>query len=193
MATAASDVTKLLLDWEAGDQEAGEYLFSLVFEDLHRRAQGSLRRERPGHTLQPTALVNEAYLRLVDQNRVQWHNRAQFFGVAAKIMRRILVDHARKRQAAKRGDGIALLPLDEDLDSPISHDADLVALDDALEALAQFAPRPSRVVELRFFGGLSIPEAAEVLAVSPATVKLDWKMARSWLYRELSGDETDGS
>jgi RNA polymerase sigma factor (TIGR02999 family) len=189
----STEVTQLLLDWEAGDQEAMESLIPLVYEDLHLRARGFLRRERAGHTLQPTALVNEAYLRLVDQKRVRWHNRAQFFGVAAKMMRRILVDHARKRHAAKRGDGLSVLPLDEAAASPYQRDADLVALDDALQILADLDVRACRVVELRFFGGLSIDEAAQVLEVSPATVKNDWSKARAWLYREVSRKEADGS
>lgn len=188
---APNDITQLLLDWEAGSQEAVERLTPLVFEDLRQRARGFLRRERRGHTLQPTALVNEAYLRLVDQNRVGWRNRAQFFGVAAKMMRRILVDHARKRSAAKRGDGHSLLPLEEAGLPSAGRGSDLVALDEALRALADFAPRPSRVVELRFFGGLSIEETGQVLEISPATVKLDWKMARTWLYRELGNTDVD--
>lgn len=185
-------MTRLLLDWEAGDASALERLAPLVFEELHRRAEGFLRRERPGHTLQPTALVNEAYLRLVDQNRVRWHNRGQFFGIAAQMMRRILVDHARKRVAAKRGDGAAVLPLDEAALAPVARHADLVALDDALSVLADLDARAARVVELRFFGGLSIDETAAVLGVSAATVKNDWSKAKAWLYRELRRRDGDG-
>ena len=179
-------MTRLLLDWEAGDSSALEKLMPLVFEDLHRRAGGFLRGERPGHTLEPTALVHEAYLRMVDQKRVRWRNRGQFFGVAASMMRRILVDHARKRSAAKRGDGVSVLPLDADAGSPWNRDVDLVALDDALKDLETFAPRQSRVVELRFFGGLSVAETAEVLDISPASVKLDWQKAKAWLYHQVA-------
>lgn len=193
MNSESRDVTQLLLDWEAGSQAAVKRLAPLVYEDLLQRAKGLLRRERPEHTLQPTALVHEAYLRLIDQKRVKWRNRSQFLAIAAKIMRRILVDHARKRSAAKRGDGESHLPLDTAGFAPLTRAADLVALDDALEELVNFAPRPSRVVELRFFGGLSIQETADILEVSPATVKLDWKMARSWLLRELGQKEEDGS
>ncbi len=188
----SADLTRLLLDWESGDRSAREKLMQGVYHDLHRRAAHFLRRERAGHTLQPTALVNEAYLRLVDQKRAGWKSRAQFFGVAAQAMRRILVDHARKRCAAKRGDGVSILPLDEAIDSPYRHDSDLVALDEALEALAQFAPRPSRVVELRFFGGLTIDETADAVGVSPATVKTDWQQAKAWLLRQVSRSETGG-
>ncbi len=191
-ADGSADLTQLLLDWESGDRSAQERLLRQVYEDLHRRAARYLRRERAGHTLQPTALVNEAYLRLVDQQRAGWKSRAQFFGVAAQAMRRILVDHARRRSAAKRGDGVSILPLDEAIGSPYRRDADLVALDDALEALAKFAPRPSRVVELRFFGGLSIDETAAALGVSPATVKTDWKQAKTWLFRQISRSEGGG-
>ncbi len=179
-------MTRLLLDWEAGDSSALERLMPLVYEDLHRRAGGFLRGERPGHTLQPTALVHEAYLRLVDQERVRWHNRGQFFGVAAKMMRRILVDHARKRHAAKRGDGVSILPLENDPESNWRRDVDLVALDDALKDLETFAPRQAKVVELRFFGGLSVAETAEALEISPASVKLDWQKAKAWLYRQIA-------
>jgi RNA polymerase sigma factor (TIGR02999 family) len=190
---AATAVTKLLLDWESGDPGVEERLMPLLYDDLHRRAEHYLRRERRGHTLQPTALVNEAYLRLVDQKRAGWKNRAQFFGVAAQAMRRILVDHARRRSTEKRGDGVSILPLDEAIGSPWKRDADLVALDDALEALAKLAPRASRVVELRFFGGLTIDETAAALEISPATVKTDWQQAKAWLYRQLSRSEADGA
>ena len=190
---AATAVTKLLLDWESGDPGVEERLMPLLYDDLHRRAEHYLRRERRGHTLQPTALVNEAYLRLVDQKRAGWKCRAQFFGVAAQAMRRILVDHARRRSTEKRGDGVSILPLDEAIGSPWKRDADLVALDDALEALAKLAPRASRVVELRFFGGLTIDETAAALEISPATVKTDWQQAKAWLYRQLSRSEADGA
>lgn len=182
------DITEILLAWEAGDSEALERLVPRVYDRLHRHAIRSLRSERRGHTLQPTALVNEAYLRLVDQNRIQWRGRAQFFAVAGQLMRRILVDHARRRRAAKRGEDPLLLPLDEALVPGGVSDVDLVALDDALTALEGFAPRQAQVIELRFFGGLSILEAAEVLKVSDGTVKLDWKMAKAWLFNELRQD-----
>ncbi len=182
----SGDLTRLLLDWQSEDRSVREELMARVYEDLHRRAAQCLRRERRGHTLQPTALVNEAYLRLIDQKRAGWRNRAQFFGVAAQAMRRILVDHARRRCAGKRGGGVSVLPLDEADGSLYQSDSDLVALDDALEALAEFAPRPSRVVELRFFGGLTIDETAEALGISPATVKTDWRQAKAWLYHQVS-------
>jgi len=186
----ASDVTRLLQDWRQGDEEARERLISQVYDDLRRLARGQLARERSGHTLQPTALVHEAYLRLIDQDRVQWQNRAHFFALAATMMRRILVSHARKKHAAKRGGDAVPVTLDEALDADRPGPAvDVVALDEALEALADLDRRQARIVELRFFGGLTIRETAEVLDVSPATVKLDWQMARAWLYRELGGEE----
>lgn len=187
MSETSTSVTELLLDWEAGDEDALERLMPLVYEELYLRAAGFLRRERRGHTLQPTALVNEAYLRLVDQKRMRWKNRAQFLGVAARMMRRILVDHARRRRADKRGGDAVVLPLDEVLGLAQGSDVDLdlVALDDALKVLAELDERQSRIVELRFFGGLSIDETATVLGISPATVKLDWSMARAWLFDQL--------
>lgn len=181
-----ADVTRLLTDWRGGDQQALEQLAPLVYDELRRLAGRYLRRERVNHTLQSTALVHEAYLRLIDQSRVQWQNRAHFFGVAAQMIRRILVDHARGHQAAKRGAGVARLSLDEALDASAPRDLDLVALDDALATLAQLDPQQSRIIELRYFGGLSIEETAEVIGVSPATVKREWASARAWLFRELS-------
>ncbi len=178
-------MTQLLVDWGKGDPSALEKLTPLVYEELKRLAARYLRRERPDHTLQSTALVHEAWLRLIDQKQVHWQNRAQFFGIAAEMIRRILIDHARNRQAAKRGDGSLKLTLDEAMVAPESRDLDLVALDDALQDLAKFDPQQSRLVELRFFAGLSIEESAEVLEVSPATVKREWAAARAWLYREL--------
>ncbi len=180
------DVTRLLADWSKGDDQALEQLAPLVYDELRRLAGRYLRRERVNHTLQSTALVHEAYLRLIDQNRVQWQNRAHFFGVAAQMIRRILVDHARSHQAAKRGSGVARLSLDEALDASAPRDLDLVALDDALETLTRMDPQQSRIIELRYFAGLSIEETAEVLGVSPATVKREWASARAWLFRELS-------
>lgn len=179
-------MTQLLVDWGNGDNRALEKLTPLVYQELKRLAARYLRRERSDHTLQSTALVHEAWLRLIDQRQVHWQNRAQFFGVAAEMIRRILIDHARGRQAAKRGDGAIKLSLDEALFTPDRRDLDLVALDDALQDLARLDPQQSRLVELRYFAGLSIEESGEVLGVSPATVKREWAAAKAWLYRELS-------
>ena len=159
----------------------------LVYEELRRLARDYLRRERGGHTLQPTALVHEAYLRLVDDPRVEWQNRAHFYGIAAKLMRRILVDHARARNSEKRGGLVPKVPLDEARDLPPAATNDLVALDGALQDLARTYPRKSEVVELKFFGGLEAEEIAEVLQVSPKTVQRDWQFAKLWLCRELAG------
>jgi RNA polymerase sigma factor (TIGR02999 family) len=181
------DVTALLHAWSQGDREALDRLMPLVYEELKRMAHRYLARERPGHGLQTTALVHDAYLKLVDQSRAQWQNRAQFFGVAAQLMRRILVDNARARDAAKRGAGAAPLSLDQAPTLAAEPEQDLVGLDDALTRLTKLDPRQGRIVELRFFGGLSIEEAAEVLSLSPATIKREWAMAKAWLYRELGG------
>lgn len=187
MASRSSQgVTELLERWSQGDQEALEQLMPLVYDELHRLAGAYLRRERRDHTLQPTALVNEAYLRLIDQRNARWHNRAQFFGVAAQLMRRILVDHARARHAEKRGGSQEDLSL-----SIVRHfgekpDLDVLALHDVLHRLAEIDPEQSRIVELRFFGGLTIAETAEVLHSSHATVEREWRMARAWLRRELT-------
>lgn len=181
-----SDVTRLLQGWRAGDRQARDRLMERVYGELHRLARGHLSRERPGHTLQATALVHEAYFRLVDQKRVEWQNRAHFFAIAATCMRRVLVSYARQRRAAKRGGDALTLTLDEGLAPAGQRDLDLLALDDALSALAEIDPRQSRIVELRYFAGLTIEETAEALGISPATVKLDWKLARAWLHRELS-------
>jgi RNA polymerase sigma factor (TIGR02999 family) len=183
-------VSKLLLNWGQGDQGAREALIPLVYEELRRLARRYLRRERPDHTLQSAALVNEAYLRLIRQEHPQWQNRAHFFGVAAQLMRHILVDHARNRAAAKRGAGAPRLTLDPDIALPQERDVDLMALDDALNQLAALDPQQSRLVELRFFGGLSIEETSVVLGVSPATVKREWATARAWLQREMRNKET---
>ncbi|RMH19000.1 MAG: sigma-70 family RNA polymerase sigma factor [Acidobacteria bacterium] len=180
-----TDVTELLHAWRAGDQAALTRLLPRVYEDLRRLAGRHLARERAGHTLQPTALVNECYLELLDQNRVDWQDRAHFLAIAARTMRRILIAHARKRRAMKRGGGVLPLTLDEALEVAGGRRLDLLALDDALRALEALSPRQSQVVELRFFGGLTIPETAAVLGVSPATVKNDWQMARAWLFNEL--------
>jgi RNA polymerase sigma factor (TIGR02999 family) len=184
----SADVTQLLADWSQGKEQAFEQLAPVVYDELRRLAARYLRRERSNHTLQPTALVHEAYLRLIDQSRIEWQNRAHFFGVAAQMIRRILVDHARAHQAAKRGAGVAHFAIDDAFDAAAPRDLDLVALDDALGTLATLDPQQSRVIELRFFGGLSIEETAAVLDVSPATVKREWAAARAWLYRELSRD-----
>jgi RNA polymerase sigma factor (TIGR02999 family) len=180
-----SDVTSLLVASSQGDQEALDKLLPLVYAELRRVAERYLHRERPDHTLQATALVHEAYIRLIDQD-VPWQNRAHFFGVAAEIMRRILIDHARKHRAAKRGSGGIKISLDDALDFTDERAAEMIALDDALKALAEFDPQKSRIVELRFFGGLSIEETAEVLGIGTATVIRQWKMAKAWLYNEVS-------
>ena len=184
--TDVSGLTQLLCLWSGGNREALESLIERVYPELRRLARSYLRRERPGQTLQSTELVHEAYLRLIDQRNVTWRNRAHFFGIAAHVMRRILVDHARSRQASKRGAGISLLTLDEAVAGSGSRNLNRVAVDEALENLARIDPQQSQIVELRFFAGLSIDEAAEVLKVSPATVKRDWVMAKAWLYREMS-------
>ncbi len=184
-----TDVTMLLNAWSDGKQDALDELMPLVYQELRKLARSYLRAERPEHTLQPTALVNEAYLRLVDQRNVRWQNRRHFFGIAAQLMRRILVDHARKRQSEKRGGGEALIPFEEAKGVPVKA-RDLVALDDALKDFATIDPRSAKIVELRQFGGLSIDETAEVLEISPATVKRDWTLAKAWLRRAtLSGQQ----
>jgi RNA polymerase sigma factor (TIGR02999 family) len=180
------EVTQLLQDWSRGDPAALERLIPLVFDDLRRIAIRCLRGESQGHTLQPTALVNEVYLRLIGQRQTHWESRSQFFSFAALLMRRILVDHAKGRQAAKRGGGVAKVPLDEAIDLPETRGVDLVALDEALSRLAEIDRRQSRIVELRFFMGLSHEEIADVLEISVTTVKREWKLARLWLFRELS-------
>ncbi|MEN3335842.1 MAG: hypothetical protein V7641_5207 [Blastocatellia bacterium] len=178
-------VTQWLLQWSGGDQAALDQLMPAVYAELHRVAVSYLRREQAGHTLQPTALVHEAYLRLVDESRVDWHSRAHFFGVAARVMRQILVDHARRRHAAKRGGGAFKVTLGDARANYEPPDLDLLALDHALTELAALDPQQSRVVEMRFFGGLSIEETADVLGISPATVKRDWTTAKAFLRRKL--------
>ncbi len=173
-----TDITALLLAWRGGDETALARLMPLVYQELKRLAGGFLRRERGEHTLEPTALVHEAYLRLVSQQDMEWQNRAHFFGIAARLMREILVDHARARHAGKRGSGAALLSFDEAIDVSDQRAAQLVALDDALEALAKLDPQKSRLVELKYFGGLSLDECAEVLDISRATVVREWRAAR---------------
>ena len=175
----------MLRDWSSGKKEALDALLPLVYDELHRQAARYLRRERIGHTLQTTALINEAYLKLIDQRDVNWQNRAHFFGIAAQAMRRILVDYARQRHSEKRGGG-ENLPLEEiALAISAERSVDLVALDEALTQLAKLDERQSRIVELRYFGGLSIEETAETLHISPATVKNDWRTAKAWLFRKM--------
>ena len=180
------EITELLLEWSNGDQSALERLTPLVYDELRRLARRYMVHERAGHTLQTTALAHEAYVRLIDQSRVQWRNRAHFFAIAAQLMRRILVDYARRRRYAKRGGERQKISLEPAAVVSQEITADLVALDDALKSLADIDSRRSRVVELRFFGGLSVKETAEVLSVSVETVMRDWNLARAWLYREMS-------
>ena len=185
------EVTQILHDWSGGDANAPERLMPLVYDEMRRLARSFLARERGGHTLQPTALVNEAYLRLVDQTRVNWQNRAHFYGIASSMMRRVLIDHARAHATEKRGGAAIHLSL-EDIQVPLEQRAaSFVALDEALERLAQFDERKCKVVEMRFFGGLSDEEIAQVLGVTTRTVLRDWKKARLWLYRELSLDQAE--
>ncbi len=183
---ASEGITQLLIDWGNGDQLAHEKLMPLVYSELRRLASNYLRRERAGHTLQPTALVNEAYLKLIDQRNARWQNRAHFFGISAQLMRRILVDHARQHQAVKRGGSeqqrVSITSVEKLAKGP---DVDLLALNEALDELARMDPQQSQIVELKFFGGLSIEEIAEVLGIGHATVERDWKMARAWLRRQL--------
>jgi RNA polymerase sigma factor (TIGR02999 family) len=180
------EVTRLLVAWRDGQPGALDRLIPLVYDELRRQARRQLRQERAGHTLQPTALVHEAFLRLVGQS-AQWQNRRHFFAVASQAMRRVLVDHARARDAAKRGDGATRVTLDDAAVEGRPAEVDVLALDEVLGRLEQLDPRQARVVELRYFGGLSAPEAAEALEVSLATVNRDWAMARAWLFRELGG------
>jgi RNA polymerase sigma-70 factor, ECF subfamily len=182
---APSEVTRLLKEWANGDTAARDQLIPIVYGELRAIAARYLRRERHDHTLQPTALVNEAYLRLIDQNQVEWQNRAHFMGVAAKMMRRILVDHARTHNRVKRGSGAQMVSLDEAVAIAEQRAPDLIELDRALDALEAFDERKSRVVEMRYFGGLSVEETAEVLDVSPITVARDWKLAKAWLYTRI--------
>jgi RNA polymerase sigma factor (TIGR02999 family) len=187
------EVTELLQAWSEGNVAARDLLMPLVYDELRRRASAYLRRERPGHTLQPTALVHEAYLRLVDQRRVAWRNRAQFFGVAAEMMRRVLVDHARANKAAKRSGMLSRVTLDPDVAVTQPVDIDVLDLDAALARLATFDERKSRIAELRFFGGLSLKEAGEVLNISLSTVERDWQVARAWLFDALSSRPDNAS
>ncbi|MCU0244928.1 MAG: sigma-70 family RNA polymerase sigma factor [Bryobacter sp.] len=183
-----SEITNLLQQWSGGSPEAFDHLVPLVYDELRHMAGGFLRGEREGHLLQPTALVHELYLRMVDQERAQWQDRSHFFAVAAKMMRRILVDHARKRVAAKRGGGAEHIPIEDALDHPAQSSITVLAIDEALTRFAAFDPERSRIVELRYFAGLELEEIAELLQVSRTTVKRHWTVARMWLHRELEAD-----
>lgn len=182
------NITHLLKEWSDGDQQALDELTPLVYEELRQQAARYLRKERPNHSLQATALINEAFLRLIDVTDVQWQNRAHFFAIAAKLMRRILVDHARRRDAEKRGGPQVCLTLDEGLAWASEPDVDLLAIDEALDKLAIIDEQQARVVELRFFSGLTVEETATALGISPKTVKRDWAVARAWLKREIGGE-----
>jgi len=184
--TQTHELTQLLIDWSHGDKAALDKLMPLIEEELRRLAHRYMSRERAGHTLQTTALVNEAFMRLVNRQNVNWQNRAHFFGIAAHLMRSILVDHARSHACAKRGGGAFNLELDETLIVSQQKASEVIALDDALKELARLDPRQSRIVELRFFGGLTVEETAEVLHVSPVTIKREWSTAKAWLYHELA-------
>ena len=185
------EVTELLVAWSEGDRAALDQLTPLVYEELHRLARNHMSRERQGHTLQTSALVNEAYLRLIDQKNVRWQNRAQFFSIASRLMRRILVDYARSHRYAKRGGDMRRVSLDEAAIVAQEPAAELVALDDALKSLAALDPRKCQVVELRFFGGMSVEESAEVLGVSVVTVMRDWSTAKAWLHRAMEKEVSE--
>ncbi|HKA20765.1 MAG TPA: sigma-70 family RNA polymerase sigma factor [Blastocatellia bacterium] len=186
--SSVHQITERLIAWSSGDVAALDDVIHAVYQELRQMADRYLRKERSEHTLQPTALVHEAYLRLIDQNQVSWQNRAHFFGVAAQMMRRILIDHAKSKHREKRGGAATPMPLDEAIDLSQTRVSELVALDDALTGLATIDERKSRVVELRFFGGLSVEETADVLQVSPQTVLRDWKLAKAWLYQEINNE-----
>jgi len=186
MTPSPQEVTRLLVAWGDGDQAALDELAPLVYEELRRLAHQYMSHERPGHTLQTSGLINEAYLRLADQKNIKWQGRAHFFGIAARLMRQVLVDYARRRHYAKRGGNAHRVSLDEAMIVSKERAADVMALDDALKSLAEFDPRQSQIVELRFFGGLSIEETAEVLKVSPGTVMRDWTLAKAWLRKVIS-------
>jgi RNA polymerase sigma factor (TIGR02999 family) len=181
------DLTRLLERWGDGDRDAVAELMPLVYNELHSLAGSYLRNERPGHTLQCTALVHETYIRLVNMDGVRWQNRAQFFCISAQVVRHILVDHARRRAASKRGGDATVVPLDDALTIPARQDLDVEALDQSLDKLASIDERKAQIVQLRYFAGLSVEEAAEVIGCSPTTVKREWKFAKAWLYRDLHG------
>jgi RNA polymerase sigma-70 factor, ECF subfamily len=182
----SESVTHLLIELTRGNHAAVDALLPLIYDELRSLAANYLRRERPDHTLQPTALVHEAYLRMVDQTQVNWQNRAHFFGVAAQMMRRILVDHARAHTAEKRGSDFQKLSLDENIDKTVERSAELIALDDALKELAEMDEQKSRIVELRYFGGLTVEETAEAMGISPITVKRHWRITKAWLYGRMN-------
>jgi RNA polymerase sigma-70 factor, ECF subfamily len=186
IAPTTNEITQLLQKWSGGDDDALEQLTPIIYSELHRIAKRYMNRERDGHTLQTTALVNEAYLRLIDWKTAKWENRAHFFGVSAQLMRRILVDFARKRPKVSNDEAVRQVSLEEAFTVTTEKDADLVALDEALNELAKFDERKAKIVELKFFGGLSVEETAEVLKVAPITVMREWQKAKAWLYRELS-------
>ena len=191
--TSAQDLTQMLIQLSEGKAQVVDDILPLIYDELRRLAGNYLRRERSDHTLQPTALVHEAYLKLIDQTQVKWQNRAHFFGIAANIMRRILVDYARQHRADKRGGAAEKIPLEEEiLIVSEGKSAELLALDEALENLAKIDEQKSKIVELRYFGGLSVEETAEVLGVSEVTVKRHWRMAKAWLYGQLSQENTNG-
>jgi RNA polymerase sigma factor (TIGR02999 family) len=186
MTTTPKEITQLLIAWNQGDQRARDELTPLIYDELRRLARGYLRRERINHTLQPTALVHEAFLRLIDQSQVNWQNRAHFFGAAARLMRQILINHAEARRAAKRGGEAERVSLNDVDHFAVGQEIDLIALNEALNNLERIDPQQGRIVELRYFSGLTIEEISEVIGVSPATVKREWSTARAWLRRELS-------
>lgn len=190
MEPSSKSVTQLLIEWRAGDETALDKLIPIVYEELRRLAHYYMRRERPDHTLQTSALINEAYIRLVDHKGMRWQNRAHFYGVAAQAMRRVLVDHARSRGYAKRGGGAQRVELDEATSVAQKQADDLIALDDALTGLATLDPRKSKIVELRYFGGMSVEETAEALGVSAVTILRDWKTAKAWLLRAISPQDS---
>ena len=185
----SNQITQMLIELTDGKPDVVDRIYPYIYDELRRLAGSYLRRERSDHTLQPTALVHEAYIKLIDQTRVKWQNRAHFFGIAAQVMRRILMDHARKHKADKRGGEFEKLPIEEEI-LVVSHDksAELVALDDALQALADIDPQKAKIVELRYFGGLSIEETAEVMGVSVPTINRQWRMAKAWLYGQIAGN-----
>lgn len=184
------EITQLLLKWQKGDEHALADLIPLVYAELRKMAANLMRRQRPGHTLQTTALINEAYMRLVDSNRVNWQDRGHFFAVAAQLMRRILVDSARRRNSLKRGGDRVVITLDEKADLAVEKQTDMVKLDEALERLARLSSRQAKIVEMRYFAGLTEDQTAEVLGISSRTVRREWSLARAWLYRELNDTNT---
>lgn len=190
MASPPTEITQLLINWANGDQSALNKLMPIVYAELHRLAHHYMSRERPGHTIQTTALVNEAYLKLVDQRKTRWQNRSQFFAISAQLMRRILVDHARSHAYEKRGGGLRRVSLADVGDSSPINARDIVSIDEALSRLTEIDPRQGQIVELRFFAGLTIQETAEVMSLSPATIKTEWRTARAWLYQQLR-NQTD--